>query len=449
MDWTHILDLGFFNPIWEAAKENPGLQIAAIMATITVVSGGIYYFWSRHTVSGNLSRLNNVEEVRLTPYVKETVELPRSIKRRKTAVRALGKLGDKRAVEPLIEMLNSPQFALEAITALGKIKDIRAIEPLSKILCDYSLFSDYRREAAAGALGEIGHESAVGPLSKHGFHIEPEYRGYAFDPEIGKIPIDAPAQYHDEVRIAAAEALGKIGGERAIRALYSAYNPIGHHNVTYAKAIALGKLGHPELLISLLNVKRLGIRFARADAVKALRKLGGKRAIIPLLLSLGDEGNSARKKAIKKALRKLGDKRIINPFIKLMEDVGPEVRKATADVLGKLGMKNPLKRLLQKIYKRDDKEIISIGVSLGKLGYLELLIGLLKDQSFYKYFNKPDEIRVAASEALGKLGDKRAIPLLHSKRENESSSVKKAVDKALAQLETSKKDRSTKKFRYN
>ena len=50
------------------------------------------------------------------------------------AIDALGKLGDKRAVGPLLACLNSPQCASGAIaTALAKLGDPQAIEPIADI----------------------------------------------------------------------------------------------------------------------------------------------------------------------------------------------------------------------------------------------------------------------------------------------------------------------------
>ena len=77
-----------------------------------------------------------------------------------------------------------------AAEALGTIGDNRAVEPLTKALSDAD--SDVR-EGAAGALGEIG-EPAVEPLVK------------------------ALNDANGDVRRKAAEAPGTIGDGRAVRA---------------------------------------------------------------------------------------------------------------------------------------------------------------------------------------------------------------------------------------
>ena len=76
----------------------------------------------------------------------------------------LGKIGDPRAVEPLISALGDEAVVRSAATsALGKIGDPRAVEPLISALGDED--EGFRCEAAA-ALGEIGDPRAVEPLTR-------------------------------------------------------------------------------------------------------------------------------------------------------------------------------------------------------------------------------------------------------------------------------------------
>ncbi|MFB0564273.1 MAG: HEAT repeat domain-containing protein [Candidatus Aminicenantaceae bacterium] len=69
------------------------------------------------------------------------------------ASKALGKIKDKRAVEPLIQALKDENFIgqWEAVWALGEIKDKRAVEPLIEALKD-----KYVKYEAMEALGKIG-----------------------------------------------------------------------------------------------------------------------------------------------------------------------------------------------------------------------------------------------------------------------------------------------------
>jgi HEAT repeat protein len=70
----------------------------------------------------------------------------------------LGKLGDPRAVDPLIRALDAPgyQTPLYAAQSLGKLGDRRAIEPLLRAM---ETHNDKMREAAQEALGKLGYNN--------------------------------------------------------------------------------------------------------------------------------------------------------------------------------------------------------------------------------------------------------------------------------------------------
>lgn len=105
------------------------------------------------------------------------------------AAEALGRIGDERAVQPLLPLLNDPSPDVQWVTAqaLGKLHDRRAVEPLIRALRD----SDHWvRKGAAWALGEIEDERAVPAL----------------------VPLLRDRK--KAVRIAAAEALGRILDQR-------------------------------------------------------------------------------------------------------------------------------------------------------------------------------------------------------------------------------------------
>jgi HEAT repeat protein len=107
---------------------------------------------------------------------------------RQGAAKALGEIGDERAVEPLMKALRRDSYVRwSAVVALGKIGK-SAVEPLIGVLSD----DNWRvREYAVRALGEIGDERAVEPLIKA-----------LGDWEDGGVPHDA-----------AKEALKKLGHE--------------------------------------------------------------------------------------------------------------------------------------------------------------------------------------------------------------------------------------------
>jgi len=97
------------------------------------------------------------------------------------AAEALGKIGDKRAVEPLMDVLRSseePGLLEAAAEALGRLKDERAVPALQGVLKRGTLTV---RMNAVGALGEIGGDEAISALrevaaSDRGLGIRQEAR---------------------------------------------------------------------------------------------------------------------------------------------------------------------------------------------------------------------------------------------------------------------------------
>lgn len=80
---------------------------------------------------------------------------------RALAAAALGLLGDVRAVEPLIQLLEFPPTREAAATALGQLGDVRAVEPLIQLLRNGHKIG---RQSAAKALGRLGDSRAIQPL---------------------------------------------------------------------------------------------------------------------------------------------------------------------------------------------------------------------------------------------------------------------------------------------
>jgi len=180
---------------------------------------------------------------------------------RKIAVEALGKIGDPRAVEPLIQTLKGEDrwvrkdlrensawvLVVSALVNIGK----PAVEPLTHALKDE--VSDVR-ETAVKALGKIGDRRAVEPLIQA--------------LKIGSRPI----------RRDAAWALGDIGDARASEFLVQTLKNKGEDRwVRRAAAVGLGRIGDEkdiEPLIQILKEEDPYTRDVRSGAVEALEMIG-------------------------------------------------------------------------------------------------------------------------------------------------------------------------------
>lgn len=202
---------------------------------------------------------------------------------REEAARALGELGDRRAVNPLIELLNDDNRYVrrEAAKSLGKIGDEKAIPALISALKDEDR---YGREGAAEGLGEMG-ENAYSPL----------------------IRAMNDSDWH--VRMGAAIALRIIGNKDALKVLIPAMNDENRF-VRREVIKSLGRIGDHSVVNTLISALKDPDRSVRLRAVSALSKCNDKRVIEPLIEALNDEDSGVRLRVIR-ALEEIDDPRAV------------------------------------------------------------------------------------------------------------------------------------------
>lgn len=180
------------------------------------------------------------------------------------AAKALGRIGNERAVEPLIRALNHGNENVRECAAkvLWDIKDLRAIEPLIQAL-KLDPYNWRVERNAVDTLRKIG-EPAVEPLIR--------------------------ALKHKDVYVRenAAKALGMIRDERAVEPLIRVVLEDVDWEDRRMAAKALVKIGKPsvELLIPALKDWDKDVREIAAEA---LGEIGDKRAVQPLIHALKDD----------------------------------------------------------------------------------------------------------------------------------------------------------------
>ncbi len=206
-----------------------------------------------------------------------------------SAAWALGKIGDKSAVKPLIDFLNNGNEVMRcsAANALGMIGEQVSLQPLIKALKD----SDgHVRSSAASALGMIGDISAIPHLTDA---VKDDFLSYRSLPGRPETPLAI-------VRSSAVEALGNIGGPDVKVHLISALED-EYPNVRQSAAQALGRTGDPgvtEVLTAALEGD--ASIFVRKSAAEALGMLGDPDALEALISASGDNDfvSSSAAKAI-------------------------------------------------------------------------------------------------------------------------------------------------------
>lgn len=375
--------------------------------------------------------ISKLETKRDVPGLIRALGYERDARVRGAAAETLGDMGDARAVEPLLSVLQDKDGNVRrsAATALGKLGDTRAVDALVATL---RVYPPEARKAAAEALGKLGDARAVEPLvvalkdkdrrvqlaaaealTRLGVPDHPSTRAWcaalmrkwdeaaamgnvAVEPLVDALKLG----WYDDRRLAA-EALGKIGDARAAEPLMGALKD-NEKGVRQAAAEALGKIGDAravEPLVAALKDSDWDIRWS---AIMALGRLGEARAVEPLAAALKPNNRTDVRLAGAEALGRLGDARAIEPLVAALKDADKDVRQAAAEALVKFGQ--PAVESLVAAMKDKDRHASEAATeALVRIGQpaVEPLVAVLKH-------SKRDGCW-AAAEALGKIGDARAV----------------------------------------
>ncbi|GAB4519975.1 MAG: hypothetical protein OHK0046_29630 [Anaerolineae bacterium] len=221
------------------------------------------------------------------------------------AALALGDIGDNRSVQALLRALD--QGVMNAAVALGKLKDRWAVKPLMDVMHNDTLHHAMRI-LAARALGEIGDPAPIPVLLEWLHHPDTEYQRCAVDALVNMgtpalEPLLQALRYRQALaRQNAAQALGKLHLPGAIPALIEALSdPV--MLVRVGAVVALIELGAPavEPLIEALDHQEIHVR---VGAVEALGAIKDARAVEPLQ-ALVDDTNTRLRKSVRFALRQI------------------------------------------------------------------------------------------------------------------------------------------------
>jgi len=135
------------------------------------------------------------------------------------------------------------------------------------------------------------------------------------------------------VRKEAAEALGKIGDERAVEPLIEALKD-SYLAVRWKAAEALSKIGE-RAAGPLIEALKDSDEYVRMGAAGALGEIGDSRAVEPLIEALKDSNADVRSSAAI-ALGEIGDRRAVGPLIEALKDSNEFVREEAAEALGEI-----------------------------------------------------------------------------------------------------------------
>jgi HEAT repeat protein len=275
-----------------------------------------------------------------------------------TAVKALGLISSDEAIEILIQKLKSEHlsYILESyILALGEIRNEKAIDPLLQVLNDKKQLSEVRAKAA-GALGNIGKDTAVESLIK------------------------ALEDQDPEVRAKAAEALGNTGKGTVVKPLIKALND--QDSTVIGNAVtALGVMDNIATITPLIEVLKKGDIDVRLRTIRSLGVIGGDRVIQPLIQSLKDHHYAIRFESAK-LLGTIGSNRAFESLIQSLNDSNVIVGFQAAKALVAIDRNRAIEPLIQSLRGKYSIEgFISALGDTGSNRVIDSLIQALKSGS--------------------------------------------------------------------
>ena len=265
---------------------------------------------------------------------------PRNLSARCGAARALGALGDKRAVKALVRALGepAPRVRAAAARALGEIGDASGIDALLVATSDGN---PKVRVAAVQALGSIGTEGVVEAIARAVTDSDDSVRMAALKAVAGL----SPAAIHiarrglsattAEERVLAVQALGTLGTPDALDYLHDGLDD-NHPRVRDAARRALAAAGwHPIGM----RPRRLEPGYARWFRPSEWIDPGEKKRptqVDVLIKALADDDPIRRRAAIE-VLGEIGGTKAGKPLAALLKDPDPDIQATAGAALVALG----------------------------------------------------------------------------------------------------------------
>lgn len=395
------------------------------------------------------------------------------------SMRALGIIGDSRAVDPIIEKVAyfKPDVKHVAATALGNIGDPRAVKPLLGVA-----YSNKKAQEALLKIGNDGLEDFIDALRSPLQSIAAKYLDKLGVPEN---PEEKVWYYVAKNDYQQAESLGTM----AVKPLITKFSfNSDNKNVRDSVFKTLENIGLPaiEPTIRCLNDQNDKIREAastlisnldgwnrcleirepildslkivllgeysnindKKSAAKILDQLEdyddpqvkawiavlnydpagsaalGNTVVGPLIYTLVNEDINTRRYAAATALGNVGDKRATTSLIAAIQDESSNIRQAVVTALGKIGDEKAVESLITAL--KDESIQGFAGAALVKLGSasVEKLLPLLNDK----------KIGGLSATILGKIGDEQAVEPLILTTMVSSPEIRQAAIDALGKI---------------
>lgn len=296
---------------------------------------------------------------------------------RRAAIELIPYLENAPVLPTLIAALENetPKVRAAAARALGQMESTLAYPYLNRALKDADAWVRYY---AVRAIGSHGYSEAVEALA-HLSHFDP-----------------AP-----QVQIAAVEALGRVGGERAVSILaLLEKSPNATSDLVRSTLTALGEIGHPNSLPPLLFALHSSDPERRIHSVRALGKRGGTGVEEALYGLAATDSEVGVVQAAIEALAQLSTPEAIGSLLELTAN--PIRNQDCIAALANLGQGyiEAIGRGLAHLHPKVRRAVVEVLMRLKHPRASELLMVALDDRD--------TSVRLAAINALEHLGNRHA-----------------------------------------
>lgn len=368
---------------------------------------------------------------------------------------ALGQLGDAVSFGTLVSLLLDSKSAVrwQSAKSLSKLRWTPSnAREMASLMVASGEFKDAARLGAA----------AIEPLKAVINDEDSQVRRHAIDAltiiadtRVVQVLISALRDEDSGVRVAVVEALAQFPDTRVLAPLTQALRDPASH-VRASAANVLGKLGDPSCVLRLVGALKDSSWDVRKAVVEALGRLKDPRAVDGLSEALKDADNDVREAAVE-SLSQIADPRCVERLILALCDGESSVRQASASALmrvdrnwqGSEAAQRTLPELRAALKSRDYWVRQSASEVLTKISKTQsvprhLSAGLggacqfrndVAMQIFSEALRDGDrDLRQAAVEALGRIGDQRACEPLSSLLQDSDETVRDSTRTALLAL---------------
>jgi HEAT repeat protein len=259
---------------------------------------------------------------------------------RRSAVVALGRIGDASATLALVDTLSDESLAIDAANALGQIGDPAAADGLLSLIgnSDASL-----RQAAISALNSLAVPSIAQRVIPLLHDADPNVResavkiaGYFGHPEATGELLKLSRDRKEAVRCAAIEHLPYVEDDRASEVLFNAIKE-DTPKVRAAAARALGNMDAPQVVDHLIKGLEDEDVWVRYFSARALGRRRSEESVAALETVLEKEKFNHVRIAALDSLGQIGGERIAGIVTGFVKDDDPDVAHAAQTAVEKSG----------------------------------------------------------------------------------------------------------------